>query len=151
VGNLNVRSRCRFEAPSLYQADGGIADRFSGQAMGRAGIEAEDVARQMECTDLTPSVAQQLVGTNSAADHLVDVLGRLAFSVNLLILAVGIRSLSRLNNDTELVGRRRNLGTMAAEYLCCRSGDRLGKHFAISSMRDGFLYRGYLLATIRFG
>src|SRR5437899_122305 len=60
-----------FQAAALHQADGGVGDRFGRQAMGRTSIEAEHVAGQMERADLAPSVVEELVGANRAADHLI--------------------------------------------------------------------------------
>lgn len=144
VGNPDIGSRGGFQAAALHQADGGIGDRLGGQAMGGAGIEAEYVAGQMERTDLAASVVQELVGTHRAADHLIDILGWLAFAVDFLILAVGEfgRDYSRATgDDAELVGRRRDRRARGGENRGCRGGDRLGVHVAISSMRDGLAYR----------
>ena len=99
VGNSDVGSCGGFQAAALHQADGGIGDRFGCQAMGGTRIETEHVTSQMERADLAPAVAQQLVGANRAADHLVDILGRLAFAVDFLVLAIGrIRWRSRPNS-----------------------------------------------------
>ena len=78
-----------FEAAALHQAHGGVDDGFGREAMGGAGFEPEDVAGQMECADLAASVGKQLVGANRAADHLIDVFGRLILAVDFLILPVG--------------------------------------------------------------
>jgi hypothetical protein len=99
--------------------------------MGRTGIEAEHVAGQMERANLTPSIAEEFIGTNRAADHLVDVLRRLALTVDLLVLPVGTFAGDHARvgrNCAELVDGR---GSLAAENLgCldCRGGDRLGEH-----------------------
>jgi hypothetical protein len=43
----------------------------------------------MEGADLAASVGQELVGTNRAADDLVNVLGLLILAVDFLVLPVG--------------------------------------------------------------
>ena len=85
-----------------------------------AGIEAEHVARQMERADLAAAVVQQLVGTNRAADHLIDIFGRLAFAVDFLVLAVGKFGgdhTRTAGDDAELVGRWRNRRARGVENL----------------------------------
>ena len=122
VGNPDIRSGGGFEVAPLHQADGGIGDRFSGQSMGRTRIEAEHIAGQMERTDLASPVVEELVGTNRATDDLIDVLRRLAFAINLLLLAVGefrCDHAQTAGDDAELVGRRRNLGTRGGEHFDC--------------------------------
>src|SRR4051794_12879415 len=85
---LNRDAGRLLEATAFHQANGGICDRFCSQPMNRSGLQPEYVARQMKRADLASAVVQQLVGTNRAANHLVDVFGGLAFAVNFLILAV---------------------------------------------------------------
>src|SRR4029079_4479950 len=140
-----------FQAAALHQADGGIGDCFGCQAMGGTRIETEHVTSQMGRADLAPAVAQELVGANRAADYLVDILGRLAFAVDFLVLAVGKFGgdhARTIGEDAELVGRRRNRNARGVESVGCRGGDCLGMHVAISSMRDGLVYRGYLFSDI---
>src|SRR6266446_2518688 len=99
---------CRLlEAAALYEAHGGIDDGFRRQAMVHSRFQSEDVARQMKCANLAASVGQKLVGTNRAADHLIDVFGRLILAVNLFLLPVGEfrRDKPRMpGQGTELVG-----------------------------------------------
>src|SRR5215216_5151788 len=152
MGDLDIRSRGGFQAAALHQTDSSIGDRFSRQAMGRAGIEAEHAAGQMERADLAPSVVEELVGANRAADHLIDIFGRLALTVDFLVLPVGklAGNHTRAGRDhAELVDGRNSLGARGGENLGgrdCRGGDRLGEHFAISWMRDGFGVTGILAA-----
>ena len=54
-----------------------------------AGLQAEHVAGQVKRADLPPPVVQKLVGSDRAANDLVDVFGRLAFAVNFLLGIVG--------------------------------------------------------------
>ena len=58
--------------------------------LGRKGVllgelKAENVAGQMKSADLTAAVAEDLVGTDAAADNLVEVFGGLVFAENLRI------------------------------------------------------------------
>jgi hypothetical protein len=57
--------------------------------MHRPGFKPENVTRQMKCADLTPSVGQQFVAANRAADDLVNVFRGLILSVDFLVLFVG--------------------------------------------------------------
>ena len=52
-----------------------------------AHLQAENVARQVECADLAAAVVQDLVGADRAADDLVEVLGRLVLAVDFDIAA----------------------------------------------------------------
>jgi hypothetical protein len=132
--DLDIRSGGGFQAAALHQADGGVGDRFSRQAMGGAGIEAEHVAGQMERADLAPSVVEQLVGADRAADHLIDIFARLALAVDFLILPVGKLGGNHTcagRDHAELVDGRNSLGARGGENLgCgdCRGGDRVGEH-----------------------
>ena len=50
-----------------------------------AGLQAEHVARQVECADLPAAIVQHFVDTDAARDHFVEILCILAFAVNLLV------------------------------------------------------------------
>jgi len=64
-----------------------IADRLCRKAMGRAGLEPEDVAREMEGVDLAPAIAQQLVGPDGSRHDLVEIFRVVAFREQFFALA----------------------------------------------------------------
>ena len=80
--NLNIDARGLFEAAAFHQAYGRIDDGFRREAVALARFKSEDVARQMNCADLAPSIRKQSVGPNRAADDLIDVFGRLVLTVD---------------------------------------------------------------------
>ena len=75
--------------------------------VGLALLEAEQVARQVEAGDLSPTVVENLVGSDRTFDDPVDELGVLALAVDLLLAAVGKRS----SND---LGATREEGNLAS-------------------------------------
>ena len=119
------------EAPALHEAQRGVEDGFGGEAMVRAGYEAEDVAGQMEGADLAAAVGEQLVGTHRAADHLVDIFGLLVLAVDFLVLAIGELGgdeAGMTGEGAEPVGGGTGNGSnLAADGG--RSADRLGEHW----------------------
>ena len=60
-------------------------DRFSRVRVLALEFKAEDVAGRMKGLNLAPSVGQDSVGADSAADDLVEMFGRIALAVNLLV------------------------------------------------------------------
>jgi hypothetical protein len=74
---------------SFHKAYGRIDDGFGRKAVVGAGFQPKDVAGQQKRADLAASVGKQLVGPHGAADHLIDIFGRLVFAVNLFVLAIG--------------------------------------------------------------
>ena len=50
-------------------------------------FQTEHVARQIKCADLTPAVAEDFGGAYAAALDSIEVLGRLAFAVDLFVTA----------------------------------------------------------------
>ena len=98
---------CRLlKAAALHQAHGGVDDGFRREPVVGAGFQPEDIARQMKCADLAPSVGKQLVGANGAADDLVDIFRRLILAVDFLVLAVGELG----GNKARMAGQRRRTG-----------------------------------------
>src|ERR1700732_4375206 len=71
------------EAPPLRKPNSGIDNRFSGEAMDRAILQAEDVANQMKCSDLAAAVGEQLVTPHCAFHHLIHIFSGLGLSENL--------------------------------------------------------------------
>src|SRR5262249_3759284 len=62
-----------------------IGDRLGGECVLRAGLYTEDVARQIEGSDLAAAVAQGFEGAHRSADHFVERTSRTAFAVDLCI------------------------------------------------------------------
>jgi hypothetical protein len=58
---------------------------FSGELMLASDFEAEGIARQIERSDLTPAVAEDLAGSYRALGDFVHVLRRLGFTENFLV------------------------------------------------------------------
>src|ERR1700746_6573 len=77
--------------------------------MRSSGLQAENVARQMESADLPAAIRQDFVGPRSSADHLVEVVGRLTLAVNLGIAAEDHRGAHELACFTQVVAKRREL------------------------------------------
>jgi hypothetical protein len=80
-----------FKMMAVRRAQLGVDDGFGGQAVLVAGIQAEHVAGEVEGVDLAAAVGQQLVGPHRPGDHLVDMVGGLAFAIDFLVLVVGER------------------------------------------------------------
>lgn len=80
----------------------------------------------MKRADLPAPVVQKLVGSDRAANDLIDVFGRLAFAVNFLLGAVG-----RFRRDERGMTRQKRRGRPADSYGgqgdCIRSNDESGK------------------------
>ena len=62
--NLNIDAGRLLQAAALHQTHGRIDNGFRGEPMSCSGFKPEDVTRQMECADLTPSVGKQLVAAS---------------------------------------------------------------------------------------
>src|SRR5262245_5660510 len=120
------------EALALDEAQRGVEDGFGGEAMVGAGFQAKYVAGQVEGTDLAAAVGEQLVGAHRAADHLIDIFGRLILAVDFLVLAIGEFGGDEARmpgQHAEPVGSRAgNAGNLAADGG--GSADRLGEHWA---------------------
>ncbi len=87
--NLDIGPCCLFETAAFHQAHGGIDDGFRRQPVVGSGFESEDVAWQVKCADLTPSVRKQFVSPNGALNDLIDIICRLVLAVDFLIFSVG--------------------------------------------------------------
>src|SRR6185437_4142942 len=68
------------KAHALCQTHRGVDDRLRGEPMGVGVFQAKNVACQVECANLSPSVGEKLVAANGAIDHLVDVFRRLGLT-----------------------------------------------------------------------
>src|ERR1700747_1409601 len=62
-----------------------VGDRLGAERVLRAGLYTEDIARQIEGSDLAATVAHGLEGAHCSADHFVEVSSRTAFAVDLYI------------------------------------------------------------------
>src|SRR5262249_1638028 len=62
-----------------------LDDRLGGECVLRAGLYTEDVARQIEGSDLAATVVQSFEGAHRSADHFVEIASRIAFAVDLCI------------------------------------------------------------------
>src|SRR5262245_56453155 len=99
----------------------------------------------MERADLTPSVVEELVGADRAADHLIHIFAGLAVTVDFLVLAVGElagHDACAGGDHAELVDGRNTLGARRGKPLGgwdfgYRRGDRLAKHLPSPWIRDG--------------
>ena len=78
-----VAFRDVLEAAPFHQPYCRIDDRLRGEAVLGAVFQPKNVTGQMEGADLAAAVGKELVASNRAVDHLVDVLGRLGLAVNL--------------------------------------------------------------------
>src|SRR5271157_2301429 len=81
VGQCDQRAALDYEKRRL-------ADRLRRIVVRVAHPEAEHFSRQIERADLTPSVAENLVGARGAGNDLVHVFGWLAVSENLLVARI---------------------------------------------------------------
>src|SRR5690348_17691996 len=86
--------------------------------MNRVGFESENVAGEVEGADLPAAVAQDLVGANRAADHLVEILAGIVFAVNLGVALESDRSAGHLEGLAEPVAPPRRLEL-------CRGGSNM--------------------------
>src|SRR6266702_6499838 len=111
--NLHIDAGGLFEAAALHEPHGGVNNGFSGQPMDSSRFEPENVTRQMECADLTPSVGKQLVGANRTADHLVDIFRGIILAVDFLVLPVG-----------ELGGYQARMSGQRIKVIRDRAGNR---------------------------
>src|SRR6516164_7568344 len=68
--------------PALCGPERGFDDCFSRKSMNLVILDAEDVALQMEGSDLPPTIGQELVCPNCASSYLVNVVRRFCFSKN---------------------------------------------------------------------
>src|SRR5262249_62386536 len=95
-----------------------VGDRLGRERMLRAGLYTEDVARQIEGSDVAAAVAHGLEGAHRSADHFVEISSRTAFAVDLCIARKHHSRAHLLDRPGEgvcadpWVGRRR-----AARYL----------------------------------
>ena len=130
--DLNVDAGGLLEAAALHQPHRGIDDGFRGQPVDRSGFEAEDVAGQVECADLTPSVGEQLVAANRARNHLVNVFRRFILAVDFLILPVGELGRNEAGmpgHGAKLVGNRvGKRADLVADDGRNGRAERLGEH-----------------------
>ena len=83
------------ERAALDDGDRAIAHGFCGQVVALADLKAEDVARQIERSDLPAAVIQDLVGSDRAGNDLIDVFGFFALAVDFAV--AGIRGSARPN------------------------------------------------------
>ena len=104
--------RCQRPAQGSGASPGGRWYRMIASAVSRwtgPDFQTEDVAGKVECADLAAAVVQQLVGTNCAEDHLIDVFGGLVLRrKSPLPCCTKIRWRSAPDmpgDDAELVGR----------------------------------------------
>jgi hypothetical protein len=89
AGHLNRDAGRLFKIAAFHQAHGRIGDGFRGQAMGQSGLKSKDVAGQVERTNLSAAIGEQLVAPDRAANDLIDVFSGLVFSIDFLVLLVG--------------------------------------------------------------
>src|ERR1700733_7077679 len=73
-------------------------------------FEAKDVVRQMKRADLTPAIGEQFVSPNGALNDLIDIVRRLAFSVDFFVFPVG-----------ELRGNEAGMTREQPELIDCRA------------------------------
>src|SRR5207249_868298 len=86
--DFTVAVRKRQHGAPLDHQNAGFGDRLRGKPVLLAELEAEDLARQMERGDLPAPVVEQLADADRAADHLVEIFGRLAFAVDLHVARI---------------------------------------------------------------
>jgi hypothetical protein len=88
-GNSGIAGSERGEHAALDHQHLHVGDCLGRQGVLVGELEPENVARQVKSSDLAATVAQNLVGSHRAADHLVKVLGQLVLAVNFCIARIG--------------------------------------------------------------
>jgi hypothetical protein len=88
AGDVAALAGQGFEGWARHHAHQGRAQGLGGDAIGRAALQAEHVAGEVEGFDLPPAVAQDPAGAQGSGDQLVDSVGRLALVEDRLALAV---------------------------------------------------------------
>src|SRR5579871_4480038 len=83
AGNRGIGFGNVSKADALHQPHGRVDDCFGGKPVEAAILEAENIADQVECANLSPSIGQQLVAANRPVDDLIDVSGRFALAEDL--------------------------------------------------------------------
>ena len=118
TGNVAVARGKRLDRAALDDDDFGIGDGFGGERMLAANLVTEEVARQIELTDLAPAVVQDLGGADGAADELVEIFGRFILPVDLRIADEGHRGAHHVEGIGQTVGGcRRREPDVPAEVL----------------------------------
>jgi hypothetical protein len=84
-----------------HALDLAVGQRLSGEAMQRAGIEPEDVARVVEVADLPAPVRRHPAGPDHTADDTVEALGVIVLSIDFLVLREGDRRPEALEGRDE--------------------------------------------------
>jgi len=64
------------ETGAPREANGGLDDRFGGETVRGTVFQAEDVANQVKCANLSPAVREELVAPHRTLDHLIDIFRR---------------------------------------------------------------------------
>jgi len=128
-----VARRERHHGAALDDEDARLADRLGREGMLVLKLEAEDVAGHVESLDLAAAVSEDLVDADRSADHLVEVLGRFALAVDLLVAGEIHRCADHVDRIAQLAddGRRARLGRDGAAGLHGPDG-RLRQHGSIS-------------------
>src|SRR5262249_31799288 len=127
--DLDIGSSNLFEPAALHKTHGGVDDRFCREPVGGARFKPEYIAWQMKGADLTSPVGEELVGADRSGNHLVDIFGRFALAVDLLIPAIG----EFIGDETSMSGERSELvgsgeGNRTDRIARDRNVQRLGKH-----------------------
>ncbi len=84
---MSVVAACS-ESLAFDEPHGCVDHGFCSKAMQGAGLQTEDVAGQMECIDLAPPVREQLVATYGTPKDLINILGRLIFTIDFGVFSI---------------------------------------------------------------
>ena len=98
-----------------------VGDRLGRQGVLVGEFEPENVARKVKSSDLAATVAQNLVGSHRAADHLVKGLGRLVLAVNFRIVRIelgGTHEKNRLPEWLTLARAVKHFGRGRRDVSC---------------------------------
>src|SRR6516225_4339452 len=115
AGDIIVPCRKRHHRAAFDHDNLAVGDRFRRKRVLVSGLETENVAGQMEGSDLTAPVHQDLVGAHRSTDDLVEVFGWLVLAVD---LGVGGKRHARAH-ELDRTGLR-GTGKRDAMRLRCR-------------------------------
>jgi hypothetical protein len=105
------------ETRAFHQPHRGVDNRFGGKPVCVAVLKAKDIAGQMECTNLSPSVGEEFVAAGGPFDDLIDIFGGLALAKNLSAAPVYLNSLELISVCDRLPSSPRNRGRLPGPAL----------------------------------
>src|SRR5215470_16427345 len=82
AGNVTIAFRQRDDDVASDHQHRYVVDCFGRKLMVVAHFEAEDITWEVEATDLTPAITEDLVSSHRALGHLVHIFGRFGLAKN---------------------------------------------------------------------